>query len=283
MIPAFFPKIVPVVAAGGAYAGPGDIIPTWYAWGGLRAFRASTIGANAIRITRDSDTGFADIHTIAGGGLDLSAIATFLASTAGEVTTVYDQSGNGRHFTRNYGNSPRLPPSILGGRPAMAFGAAASGGNKSLDIPNIGGDVPAGPFTRYVVAERTANFSSYQLAISDDTTGQLSTNGAANSWRLNQAAGQLTFTASDNVWHAVMAVADGGSTFAQVDTTLTTGSLVSDGFKLTAIGGAQIGHFASDGTFIWDGYMMEFGLIVANPGTTAAASVTANAKAFYGF
>src|SRR5262245_22962763 len=83
------------------YEGPGDIVSGAAMWVGLRAYSSASIGSNAVRLRRDGDSSEQDFATVSGGGLDLSAISTFLAGVAPPstnlfVSKLYDQSGNSR-------------------------------------------------------------------------------------------------------------------------------------------------------------------------------------------
>src|SRR4051812_24758284 len=92
---AFFSNVVPSAS----YVGPGDIVAGATGWWGLRAYTAASIGANAVRLREDSAfQSEQDFATIAGGGLDLAAIAAFKAlhsATNLFVTKLYDQSAGG--------------------------------------------------------------------------------------------------------------------------------------------------------------------------------------------
>lgn len=77
------------------YRGPGDIVPGAWAYWGLRAYSAATIGRNAVRLRRSSDNAESDFTTIAGGGLDVEAIRLWGLTNALYVRTLYDQAYTG--------------------------------------------------------------------------------------------------------------------------------------------------------------------------------------------
>src|SRR5262245_54633133 len=78
------------------YNGPGDIVSGAMMWWGLRAYSSATRGTNCCRIRRASDNAEQDFTTLQNGNVDRSAISTFLTSTTGFFTKLYDQSGNSR-------------------------------------------------------------------------------------------------------------------------------------------------------------------------------------------
>jgi hypothetical protein len=79
-----------------------------------------------IRVRRGGTGGESDIGFNAQGKLDTAALNTFLAGVAGVVVTVYDQSGNGRHWTQAVqANQPILftvgpGQVVIGTSPAMS-------------------------------------------------------------------------------------------------------------------------------------------------------------------
>src|SRR5665213_385939 len=83
-------------ASGGpTYTGPGDVVGSATAWWGLRAYSAATIGGNVVDIKRASDNTTQTFVSLTTGALDVASIATFLTSTTGVVTKLYDQTGHG--------------------------------------------------------------------------------------------------------------------------------------------------------------------------------------------
>jgi prepilin-type N-terminal cleavage/methylation domain-containing protein len=89
----------------------------------LRKLRSSYSGA-AVTVRRSSDNSTADIGFTAAGDLDTAALIAFVGTGDGFVTTVYDQSGNGRNAVQGTAaNQPVLVTAgsirTLGGRPAL--------------------------------------------------------------------------------------------------------------------------------------------------------------------
>ena len=62
----------------------------------LRKLRTAYAGS-AIRVRRSSDNTESDIGFNSGGGLNTTALTTFVSAGSGFITTWYDQSGLGRH------------------------------------------------------------------------------------------------------------------------------------------------------------------------------------------
>jgi hypothetical protein len=104
----------------GSYVGPGDIVTGATAWWGLRAYSWGGIGKNIIRLRRSGDNAQQDFATVAGGGLDLTAISTFKGSANLFVAILYDQTGNGRDAVQaTAGSQPPFTLNVLGGKPVI--------------------------------------------------------------------------------------------------------------------------------------------------------------------
>ena len=122
----------------------------------LRRLYASYTGA-AIRVRRSSDNAERDIGFI-GEHLDVLALLVFVGNGSGFVTTLYDQSGNGRHATQTTpGSQPRIVSNGVietqNGRPALFFD-----GSTFFDHPiSI-----SGPSTFVAVASRSGVDSEAQ-------------------------------------------------------------------------------------------------------------------------
>src|SRR5690242_4163192 len=87
----------------GPYVGPGDIV-TFTKWGGLRAYSAATIGQNVCTIKRASDSASQTFVSLTDGTLDIASITTFLVSTTGTVTELYDQVANSAYWNAGIGS-----------------------------------------------------------------------------------------------------------------------------------------------------------------------------------
>jgi hypothetical protein len=91
----------------------------------LRKLRNAYTGS-AIRVRRSSDNAETDIGFTAGGDLNTAALLAHVGSGNGFVTTLYDQSGNGRNATQTTaGNQPRIVNSgaleASNGKPEIRF------------------------------------------------------------------------------------------------------------------------------------------------------------------
>lgn len=112
-----------------SYAGPGDIMPSWVIWAGLRAYNLAMRGTACVDIYNTVTTAIQTFNTLANGDLDAASIATFLGGNPGLVSKLWDQSGNGFHLTQaTVANMPQYVASVpsLGGRPGMFFKKANS-------------------------------------------------------------------------------------------------------------------------------------------------------------
>lgn len=91
----------------------------------LRRLSSLYLG-DAIRVRRSSDNTEANIGFTTDGDLDVSALTAFVGAESGFVTTFFDQSGFGRHFSvAASGNQPRIvnagTTDLLNGKPTIRF------------------------------------------------------------------------------------------------------------------------------------------------------------------
>jgi hypothetical protein len=90
--------------SGGAYTGPGDLagLSGAYAWWGLRAYNNAVAAAhgNVVRVCNSSGTGAIDITANSDGTITPPGATACGGSACTLVTTLYDQTGNGRHLTQ---------------------------------------------------------------------------------------------------------------------------------------------------------------------------------------
>src|SRR5260370_42663019 len=82
-----------------SYQGCGDF-RVWDGYWGLRAYSAATIGTNALHLVRN-DAATATIVTVAGGGLDMASVNSFMSGHTAKVDTLFDQTGNGHDLTQS--------------------------------------------------------------------------------------------------------------------------------------------------------------------------------------
>jgi hypothetical protein len=96
-------------AAGLLYVGVMDVLSVAPAANYELRRESRSYTGNAIRVRRSSDNAEADIGFTANGDLDTTALLAHVGSGNGFVTTLYDQSGNGRNATQTtYANQPRI-------------------------------------------------------------------------------------------------------------------------------------------------------------------------------
>src|SRR5262249_30795804 len=141
----------------------------------LRAYTRASIGGNAIRLRRDSDSGEQDFVTITGGGLDLASITSFKGAANLFVTKLYDQTGGGRDLIQaTAANQPAFILAALGSNPVIRFDGAGSG----HALTQSGNITQAQPITFSVAMKRTAVAGGNQIGIGA-TSGGILTGGRA--------------------------------------------------------------------------------------------------------
>jgi len=199
------------VQPGVIYVGPGDIVAGAFAWWGLRAYSNAAIGTNAIRLREDGGDTEQDFVTIAGGGLNLSAIVSFAGGANLFVVTLYDQTGNGRHLTQaTAASQPLFTLGAIGALPAMDNTAAASKEMFTAAVTQVQ------PLTFSLVANKTNGARGNPVSAASAAVQVTPGFGGTN--RMDISAGLLVnTTASDNFWHAHQLVFNGASSDINVD------------------------------------------------------------------
>jgi hypothetical protein len=270
------PKSVHDPAAGaGGYAGPGNVVSAATAWYGLRAYSAATIGANAIRLIRASDSAQQDFVTLASGALDIASVTSFLAATTGKVVTLYDQTGNGKDVSQSTdANRPAFTLSALGSLPGITF----AGGNQELDagssiLPWSGGQ----PFTLSIVHECTnAAFSTgYEFCAAGLAFVRWLEQTGTNDIALHfGSAGQAT--ASLNTFYAMQLVTNGASSDICINGTSNTVNPGAGG----ASGTFNVGN--DSGTHPWKGVICEMGFWESAFSGGQKTSMDTNQRTYWG-
>lgn len=255
-----------------AYTGPGNIQSGWKIWCGLRGY--NTAAANGItksvRIQRASDSTSQDFVILSTGAVDVSSIATFLASTTGIITTWYDQSGNGFDVTLASGTGATYTLGATGlgaGQPCGALSGSGAYTNTS------GEPFGAQPFTLSGVSNRTGALTTTQIILSNAGEAvQLAYNNANNQGY--QYAGTVqTFTISDSTWHTINAIYNGASSSVNVD-----GASVSSANPGATGGGFQFFGMSSAGSPL-TAQITEFGLLEAT--LTSPSSLNTNQQYWF--
>jgi hypothetical protein len=251
-----------VVAA--AYAGPGDVVSGAAAFWGLRAYTLASIGINCLRIIRASDSTEQDFTTVAGGGVDVASIATFLTSTTGKVKTFYDQTGNGLHVTNT--TDAERPTFTLSGLGALPIITSSS--NNLFCVYSA----PTQPAWVSAVVQTTSTANqgywgsgSNQVGFNGSNTAQL------------YAGTSLTATAATNSWHAIQSVMDGASSDCYVDGVATAGNAGTQSLGASIILGKD--NFGNQ--FV--GFYTEIGLWLTSPSSGQKSAMNANQHSYWGF
>jgi hypothetical protein len=143
-----------------SFIGPLDGLPVTTAAYSMRRLLSAYVANKAINVRRASDSAAIDVGFLANGDLDVPTLTTFLAATAGFITTWYDQSGGG--FDMANGTAANQPPIVLSeatmaNRPTASFVTANANSLSRALTP-----VVAQPFTMASVVERTGLFTTQQ-------------------------------------------------------------------------------------------------------------------------
>lgn len=211
---------------------------------GLRKVLSTWTGP-LVRVRRSTDNAEADIGSLAGGGLDISALTTHVGSGDGYATVLYDQSGGGNNLSQAaVGYQPKIVAAgaviTLNGHPALQFdgtddhlfsatATAFSSGAASFCLVTQG--TPASGAA--IFAERNATTSGRYFPVESWRT-----DGRVDARILNDAGAGVTEDASGYTPAAFAAVA-GQTTVVDTGTTIT--------FRVNA---AQVGTktYARSGT-----------------------------------
>lgn len=265
------------------YTGPGDIVSGATVWVGLRAYSAAKAAAlaNAVQLTRASDSTTLNVTVLANGALNTSAAQAFCAATTCGVTTWYDQSGNGNNMVQ-----------VASLAPQIVFTGCSSGSDPCVTFNGTSqytsATVPAGgqPQTYSIVYETAAVANS--VMVSEYYTGNqpnLTRPATANVVDM-YAGAHVTAAATDAAWHAVQAVYNGASSILNVD---GTGATVNPGAGQagqgcvelgTNLGGAGQCNTASGVYF--QGSMAEFGKWPSGFSTANNTAVCHNQYQYWG-
>lgn len=262
----------PASSGGGGYTGPGDIVGGALAWWGLRAYTAASIGNSCITIERASDSTQQTFVTVAGGGVDLASIATFLAATTGKIVKFFDQTGNGNNPVAIAANSSSFTGSAIGSLPGATFAAA----NLSTTVGSI--SASAQPFSVSSVFKCTLGNAGADQGV----TGQVSiswTPGISNVNTARTYAGSgVTATATDNTFHAMQNVFNNASSHLYVDGSDTSGTAGTQGLAAAPlfIGRSNFGGMA--------GVVCEVGIWASTAFTgTQMGNLNSNQHSYWGF
>jgi hypothetical protein len=255
-----------------SYVGPGDLVPGASFWVGLRAYSAATAGTKAVRLVRASDSTQQDFNTLANGNLDVASITTFLASTTGNIVTLYDQTGNGQNFTDATAQAV-FQFNTIGSLPGIHF-IRANASRLGMGSPSLSATQP---FTISTVGQSVSN-GGYQLEFETNTDnvhmGFIGTN-------FEQTAGSESDVAiSLNTFYAVQAQFNGASSSLYIN---GTSNATSPGTNGPNTSGGDWWMGGIDGGTNLQGNMTEMGLWPSAFSAGQQAAMNANQRAYWGF
>lgn len=249
-----------------AFQGAGNIVGSATGWWGLRAYTSASIGANAVRLRESGGNTEQDFATIAGGGLNLAAIATFKGANNLFVRTLYDQVGTKHAEQLTNADQPQFILSGAGSKPVIRFSSPSS------RLDTAGAFVVSQPLTISTFAKRTANFTTNTFIVGD--------NSCAIGWRaaVNQldcySPNDTYAAATDSAWHGIQFVANGASSDINVDGTQNTVNSGTSGLGHVTINGLYAGFL--------DGDVTEFGVWGTNFSTTQSSNLSTNQHTYWG-
>ena len=143
-----------------------DTYPGAFAAYSLRKLSTSYTGS-AIRVRRSSDNTETDIGFNGGGGLDTTALTTFVGAGNGFVRTWYDQSGNARNQIQT--TNANQPSIVTSGSVILVNGK-----------PCISQDGVSGRMLSLNTSINVSNLSIFQVFKINDTTFQTNFGGGSN-------------------------------------------------------------------------------------------------------
>jgi len=143
-----------------------DTYPGAFAAYSLRKLRTAYTGS-AIRVRRSSDNTETDIGFNGSGGLDTTALTTFVGVGNGFVRTWYDQSGNGRNQIQTV--NANQPSIVTSGAVLLVNGK-----------PSISQDGVSGRCLSLNVAINVSTLSIFQVFKINDTTFQTNFGGGSS-------------------------------------------------------------------------------------------------------
>jgi hypothetical protein len=261
----------PLVYAGG----PGDVVSGALAYWGLRAYTIASIGTNAIRLRRSSDNSESDFATIAGGGLNLSSIASFKGAANLFVVTLYDQTGSGFHLTQASSGSQQ--PFTLNGLGSLPIMGGLSSGNFG-QISRATGPVDTSPYSCSTVAKSSTVAVVNAVSFMDGPQVGFDVGDVANIAYLSDG-GIVTGAASDAAWHALQVISNGGTSDVVVNGTSNSGAVGTNNMN-----GGIIGMFeGGNGGNLSSPFITECGWW---PGALSGAQITnlnSNQHTYWGF
>lgn len=264
----------------GLYIGPGDVISGATAFWGLRCYTTAYTGNVADVWDAATGTTTETLLKCSGGGVLVATINPLATTCSGGcgIAVLYDQTGNGHDMTVA-GSRFALTQNCLNTSLPCANVPGSGQGMVTSTLPSV-----AVPYTYSVVAERTANFTSFQVVLdtflnAGSTGASLLFSNSANTVRFSIDLGAAITQGSvtDNAWHALIGINNSGAGTVGADNNNTTGSITSDSTANQAYLGQR-----NDGGEAFTGNLAEAGIW---PIAFSAAQITAmchNQFAYWG-
>lgn len=249
---------VPVI-----YAGPGDVVSGAVGWWGLRAYSLLSIGINAIRLRRSSDNAEQNFVTVAGGGLDMTAINTFRGAASLFVVKLYDQSGNSRDMLQaTAANQPAFTLNILGSSNTLPImqGNGSTFGLQTAFSWATGSQ----PYSFSHVAKSKTTEVGFLSQISDKASFDINVArfvGTPNSQQLSAPTG-VNFSFLADAWHRTQIVLNAASSTIMVDAASVSVNPGANNFNAAASvsllsgvnpGGGEFGNYDCVEYGVWIG------------------------------
>jgi hypothetical protein len=273
---------VALLASTASFVGPLDAFTTNLAgtWSVARRLLALWLGA-LIRVRRSTDDAEMDIGFTSDGSLDTVALLAFCGVGDGFVVTVYDQSGNGRHFGQaTPGNQPRIVNAGVletnEGKPTALF----DGVNDGLVSPAF----PAlSTWWGYIVSKRLATGSNpelWALASFPDTVAiyRLWESMGGNIYYNNANGSSSAIPFSNNVTYGHLLKGASASRYAKS----SAGNTISDSSDNTIGGGiiSTVGYRNDNGQYL-NGRVSEWALCSGVLDSSAESALWADLNASY--
>jgi hypothetical protein len=272
----------PIFPGAAGTPGPRDITTGWLGWWGLRAFSlavAATGTQKCVNVRRASDNTTLDILILTTGFIDVGTLATFIASTTGFVTKIYDQSGGG--LDASNATAGQQPQILLTGGPGTGNPSIKFVGSSSQRLSTTGSIVPSTTTGSYsFVSERVGAGGGVDPVLFSSAAGHCGHGFSANQV-YNYSGAVLEITAPDGAWHAVNCTQASPSTNStnNVDGVTVTGD---NGGGTTVGGQITIGANAGASQFL-TGNFVEGGINNQTFSAGQVSAINSNQHSAWGF
>lgn len=224
-------------------------------------------------LRRTSDNALATIGFDATGAIDTTTASTHCSAGADPcfVTTWYDQIGSRNLVQATAGSQPAFIFNCLGTSPCVRFTSS------SMTLVSASNITPAtGVVSFAVVASRPAGTGACGFLRENATNNVIGANGGANTWRMTGGGGgAFNATAADGPFYSGIGVMNGASSKIYINSTVTNGTSTGN---TTAAAPLMIGSPSTTCQIVSG--IIEDNVVLS---ATAAAMITANQRAWFGF